>query len=125
MIRRLMGVPARFPKNTEQADTIDELVESIFPLRPRRAGAVFDAFVANPEVDTMPLESIRVPTMIIHARDDPLASYEAAARAAERIPGAMLVSLDAGGHLGLGQTERVRSEIATFLATPAGRSASA
>lgn len=125
MIHRLMGVPGGFPQDTEQADTIDELVASIFPLRPRRAGSVFDAFVANPEVDTMPLESIRVPTMIIHACDDPLASYAAAARAAERIPGATLVSLETGGHLGLGQTERVRSEIAAFLATPAGSCASA
>lgn len=118
MINRLMGVPAGFPQNAEQADVIGELVESIFPLGPRRAGAVFDAFVANPEVETVPLESIEVPTLIIHAKDDPLASYDAAARAAGRIPGAMLAGLDSGGHLALGQANRVRSEIAAFLGAP-------
>lgn len=118
MLHRLMGVPVGFPRDAEQADTIDEFVDSIFPLEPRRAGAVFDAFVSNPEVDTTQLESIEVPTLIVHARDDPLASHDAAARAAERIPRATLVSLDSGGHLGLGQTDRVRFEIAAFLASP-------
>lgn len=94
MINGLMGVPAGFPRNDKQADTIAVLVDSIFPLQPRRAGAVFDAFTSNLEVNTMPLESIDVPTLIIHAKDDPLASYDAARRAAERIPGATLVDLE-------------------------------
>lgn len=118
MINRLVGVPAGFPQNAEQADVIGDLVDSIFPLGPRRAGAIFDAFVSNPEVDTVPLESIEVPTLIVHAKDDPLASYEAAAQAAHRIPGATLVGLESGGHLALGQANRVRSEVAAFLKTP-------
>ena len=87
-------------------------------LASRRTGAVFDVFVSNPQVNTVPLESVEVPTLIVHARDDPLASYDAAERAADRIPGAVLVGLESGGHLGLGQTERIRSEIAAFLETP-------
>ncbi|HEX6301479.1 MAG TPA: alpha/beta hydrolase [Acidimicrobiia bacterium] len=62
-----------------------------------------------------PIEQITVPTLILHSKDDPLASYDAAVQAAERIPGARLVGLDSGGHLGLGQTERVRDAIAHFL----------
>ena len=123
MINRLMGVPGGFPQNDEQADVIAELVDSIFPLEPRRAGAVFDAFVSNPEVNAVPLESIAVPTLIVHAVDDPLASYDAAVRAAERIPGAVLVGLASGGHLALGQADRVRLEFAAFLESP-GRSRS-
>ncbi|MGD2043974.1 MAG: alpha/beta hydrolase, partial [Acidimicrobiia bacterium] len=60
-------------------------------------------------------EQLAVPTLILHSKDDPLASYDAAARAAGRIPGARLVGLDSGGHLGLGQTARVRDAIADFL----------
>lgn len=118
MINRLMGVPAGFPQNEPQAAVVDELVDSIFPLEPRRRGAVFDAFVSNPEVNKVPLESIAVSTLIVHAKDDPLASFDAAARAAERIPTAKLVGLESGGHLALGQTQRVRAEIARFLDTP-------
>ena len=117
MMRRLMGVPKGFPRDEQDARRIEEMLDSIFPLGPRREGAVFDAFVSNPEVGTYPLEDLRVPTLVLHAEDDPLASHHAAVDAARRIPGATLVSLPSGGHLGLGQTERVRTEIAGFLAT--------
>jgi pimeloyl-ACP methyl ester carboxylesterase len=48
--------------------------------------------------------------------DDPLVSYQAAAEAAERIPGSVLVTLESGGHLGLGQAERIRTEVDSFVA---------
>ena len=92
------------------------MLESIFPIGPRVAGAVTDAYRTNPEVSDYPFEDLQVPTLVIHAVDDPLASPEAAARAAARIPGARLVSLDSGGHVQLGQDDRVRAEIAAFLA---------
>lgn len=53
--------------------------------------------------------------MIIHSKDDPLASYEAAGRAAARIQGATRVGLRSGGHLALGQTEIVHGAVAPFL----------
>jgi pimeloyl-ACP methyl ester carboxylesterase len=115
MMGRLMGVPKGFPRDEEDARRMEEMLDSIFPLEPRREGAIFDAFVSNPKVGTYPLEDLRVATLVLHAEDDPLASHQAAADAARRIPGATLVSLPSGGHLGLGQTERVRTEIAAFL----------
>jgi pimeloyl-ACP methyl ester carboxylesterase len=62
------------------------------------------------------LEDIRVPTLIVHTKDDQLASHEASRRAAQRIPGARFVSLDSGGHLMLGQQKRSRDELARFFA---------
>ena len=78
----------------------------------------FDAFVSNVDVNSYALETIRVPTLLIHAKDDPLVSHDAAERAANRIPGAHLVSLDSGGHLMVGQTKTVRNELASFLSEP-------
>ncbi len=124
LLARLMGVPSGFPKGTEDARSVQEMVDSIFPLGPRAEGAVFDAFVSNPEVNAYPLEDLTVPTLLVHAKDDPLASYNAALCAAERIPGSVLISLESGGHLALGQTHRVRTEIASFL-TASQRSESA
>jgi pimeloyl-ACP methyl ester carboxylesterase len=115
MTARLMGVPKGLPHDDEQAAYVQEMLNSIFPLEPRVKGAVFDAFSSNPEVNEYPLEEIAVPTLIIHAQDDPLASFDAAQKASTRIPNSRLVELDSGGHLGLGQTERVRDAIATFL----------
>lgn len=119
MLERLVGVPNGFPKDADDARVVAELIDSIFPVRPRAQGAIFDAFTSNPEMNTYPLEAVRVPTLIVHAKDDPLASYDAAAHAAARIPGAVMVALDSGGHLQLGQTHTVHAEIAAFLATPA------
>jgi pimeloyl-ACP methyl ester carboxylesterase len=115
MIRGLMGVPKGFPQDDEQAAYVDEMLDSIFPLEPRTEGAIFDAFSSNPEINGYPLEQITVPTLIVHSKDDPLASYDAAAQAAERIPEARLVGLETGGHLGLGQTSQVRDAVARFL----------
>jgi pimeloyl-ACP methyl ester carboxylesterase len=115
MIAGLMGVPKGFPENDGQAAYVEEMLNSIFPLGPRVEGAIFDAFTSNPEINDYPLEEVGVPTLIIHTKDDPLASYDAAEAASERIPGATLVGLSSGGHLGLGQTQTVREAIADFL----------
>jgi pimeloyl-ACP methyl ester carboxylesterase len=108
-----------FPRTADEARVVDTMLDSIFPIDPRVPGAIFDADVSNPAIATTPLEALRVPTLVIHAADDPLASHDAAVSATTRMPSARLVSLESGGHLQLGQTERVRSEIAAFLAAPA------
>lgn len=115
MLGGLMGVPKGFPKDDEQAAYVEEMLDSIFPLKPRAVGAIFDAFSSNPEINEYPLEQLSVPTLILHSKDDPLASYDAASKAAGRIPGAALIGLDSGGHLGLGQTAKVRDGVAHFL----------
>lgn len=115
MMNSLMGIPRGFPEDAEQQAYVEEMLDSIFPVEPRAEGAVFDAFSSNPEVNDYPLEQLAVPTLILHSKDDPLASYEAARKAADRIPGAKLVALDSGGHLGLGQTDQVRAAIAEHL----------
>ena len=114
----LMGVPKDLPVTGDVAKFVDQMAESIFPMAPRAAGGAFDAFVSNPDVKDYPLEAITVPTLLVHAQDDPLTSYDAAARAAGRIPGARLVTLPSGGHLQLGQDDVVGPAISTFFAEP-------
>jgi predicted alpha/beta hydrolase family esterase len=113
-----MGVPAGFPKTPEQAQEMDEMVESIFPIGPRAAGAVFDTYISNPAVNDLPIEKITVPTIIIHAKDDPLCVFAPAKEAAHRIPGCILVAQESGGHLGLGQSEPTRATLDDFLRAP-------
>src|SRR4029079_11221032 len=93
---------------------VSEFIDSLFPVMPE--GYNFDVSVSNADVNDYNLEAIRVPTLIVHTKDDQLASHEASKRAAERIPGARFVSLESGGHLMLGQTEIVRNELADFFA---------
>jgi pimeloyl-ACP methyl ester carboxylesterase len=113
---RLMGVPRRLPLTPDEAAFVKETIDSLFPITPNVPGVMFDAFVSNAHVDGYALEAITVPTLLVHARDDPLVGHEAAERAAERIPGARLISLESGGHLMLGQAHRLRAELGSFLA---------
>lgn len=111
----LAGVPRRLLVTGDDAHFVAEFIERLFPVTPNLAGVAFDAFVSNVDVNSFELETIRVATLLIHAKDDPLVSYDAAERAAKRIPGAHLVSLDSGGHLMVGQTKTVRNALASFF----------
>ncbi len=121
----LVGVPKGFTPSAEAAEFVDELIESIFPVAPRAAGATFDAYVSNPDVNDYPLEQITVPVLLVHALDDPLCSYDAAQQAASRIPQARLVTVPAGGHLMLDQSVIVAPATAAFLAEPTTSASSA
>ena len=121
MVRLVAGLPKGFAMSREDARFVTEFIDSLFPVSPE--GVDFDAFVSNADVNDYNLEAINVPTLIIHTKDDQVASHEASKRAAERIPGARFVSLESGGHLMLGQTKRIRDELADFFAERRGRRA--
>ncbi len=84
-------------------------------MKPRSAGVLFDTYVSNPDMDQYPFEQITVPTLVLHAKDDPLSSFSSVRAMAARIPGAKLVAFERGGHLLLGNEEQVALEITHFL----------
>jgi pimeloyl-ACP methyl ester carboxylesterase len=111
---RMMGAPKGYLPTPAEARTLDGIRELLFPLKPRRDGAVFDGFVSNPVADRFPLEEPAVPTLVMTALDDPLAPHSFAVEAAERIPAARLVTIEGGGHFFLGHEIQVRDEITAF-----------
>ena len=114
MARLVAAVPRDYAISGDDARFVNEFIDSLFPMSPE--GFNFDLFVSNADVTNYNLEAITVPTLIAHTRDDQLASHAASQRAAERIPGALFVSLESGGHLMLGQQKRGRDEVAAFFA---------
>jgi pimeloyl-ACP methyl ester carboxylesterase len=112
---RCLGMPKGFRPTPEQWTGILESEESLFPLAPRKHGLMFDQYVSNPDVQGYPLEQLRVPTLIVNARDDGLSAFENAASAAERIPGAELLAIERGGHMLLGSEGLIMREVARFL----------
>ena len=114
MVRLVAGLPKGFAMSREDVRFVTEFIDSLFPVSPE--GVDFDAFVSNADGNNYNLEAITVPTLIIHTKDDQVASHQASRRAAERIPGARFVSLESGGHLMLGQTKSIRDELADFFA---------
>jgi pimeloyl-ACP methyl ester carboxylesterase len=119
MMKPAVGIPERFPLSDVQKVQVSDTIRSVLPIKLRTVGFVFDMFTSNVDMDQhpadYPMESIRIPTLIIHAVDDSLASYENAKALAERIPSAKLLSIPNGGHLLLGSSEIISSEIAKFL----------
>ena len=121
VVRLVAGLPKGFAMSREDARFVTEFIDSLFPVSPE--GVDFDAFVSNADVNDYNLEAINVPTVIVHTKDDQLASHEASKRAAERIPGARFVSLESGGHLMIGRTKVIRDELARFFAERSDRRA--
>jgi len=117
ILLRQIGVPNGFPLAAGDQRIVSDLIDSFFPVALKTQGVAFDAFVADPHVNNYQLEAITVPTLIVHAKDDPLVSHEAAKRAVGRIPGARLLSVNQGGHLLLGGHRQVIGrEVTAFLA---------
>ncbi len=121
MARLVAAVPKEFAMTGEDARFVAEFIDSLFPVSSE--GFIFDAFVSNADVNDYNLAAISVPTLIVHTKDDQLASHQASKHAAERIPGARFVSLESGGHLMLGQTKIIRDELAHFFGESSDRRA--
>ncbi len=115
-LKSIMGVPEGFELTPEYEANVAEVMKTILPVYPRSDGALFDMYVSNPDINSgYPLEEITMPVLIVNAIDDPLTLYKNAQSAAERIPGAKLVTIESGGHMLLGHEGKIRSEIVAFL----------
>jgi pimeloyl-ACP methyl ester carboxylesterase len=112
---RMMGVPKAYRPTPAEAAEIAASRNLLFPFKPRSDGAVFDGFVSNLAADEFPLEQLSVPTLVINAKDDPLAPYKHAEMAARRIPTAQLVTIDTGGHMFIGHADQVHTAVTTFV----------
>lgn len=74
---------------------IDRVVDEMNPVSLRAAGVAFDNQATLPGER---IAAIRVPTLILHAKDDTLQLYHNAEFAAATIPEARLISFERGGH---------------------------
>ena len=84
----IAGTPRNYDLAAEDRRTLEAIFDSFFPMGPRAEGTIFDGYVGNPEIATYPLEQVSVPTLGVHARDDPLAPYEDARAMVARSPAA-------------------------------------
>lgn len=94
----LMGVPRAVVAGLgpEQRRAIGRFIDGMNPASLRRAGVVFDH---TREVPGPRIAGIRVPTLVIHARDDTLQPYRNAEFFSSMIPGARRLGFQTGGHI--------------------------
>ncbi|MFC7133701.1 MULTISPECIES: alpha/beta fold hydrolase [Salinibaculum] len=103
----------------EEQRRVEALLETLLPVEPRKQGIYNDERVTNTAMverdDEYDLESLRVPTLILHAEDDPLASFADVERMAVRIPDATFRPYRTGGHLVFGHGDEVRRTVTDFV----------
>ncbi len=97
-----------------EAAFVHAMIAAFLPATSRRDGLANEGAAIDPTATIDPA-TIRVPMLIIHARDDRITPFSTAAFTAEQVPGAQMLALDTGGHLLLGHHDTVRQRIAEFL----------
>jgi pimeloyl-ACP methyl ester carboxylesterase len=92
------------------------LAATAFPSEPRGEGVAND-MRQNRALPAYPLETIRVPTLLVHGTDDHNVPYAQAADAAAAIPRARLVAIPGGTHLSTLVAADAARAIEAFIAS--------
>ena len=93
-VARVIGSKTHFDERAVRARASAGFDRAYYPEGAARQTAAVMAETSRAEALTM----LRVPTLVIHGRQDPLIGCAAGVRTAELIPGASLVMLDGAGH---------------------------
>ena len=93
------------------------MLDEILPVSARAAGLRSDSAVGR-QLKPSPLQRVRVPTLIIAARDDRYGTYASAEYTAGKIQGARFIGFETGGHTWIGHNDEVMSAIAMLLIPP-------
>jgi pimeloyl-ACP methyl ester carboxylesterase len=117
LIRHVLATPPEqvAAASGEERARVNDLAERILPVSARAAGLHDDTRLGK-RLGPYALETIRAPTLVISARDDGFGTYAAAQYTASRIPGAVFIGFDHGGHLLVGHDAAVRAHILGLLA---------
>lgn len=95
-------------------------LNAILPLKPRKAGIVFDASVSNTVMvnDYMKydMRNLEMPVLVIHAKDDKMADFRNVEPWIDRIKDCTFVPLDSGGHLMEGNSKVIDAAVEQFIA---------
>ncbi len=86
------------------------MAERVLPVSQRALGLRDDTRLGK-SLRPVALETIRVPTPAMSARDDGFGTYAGAGYTAGRIPGARFIGFESGGPLLVGRDEAVREAV--------------
>lgn len=116
LIRHVLATPPEQVASASEPERqrVFEMAERILPVS-RRARGLWDDTHLGKGLQPYALDRIRVPTLVVSARDDGFGTYAPAAYTAERIAGARFIGFERGGHLLVGQDEAVRAEILALI----------
>jgi len=119
LIRHVLATPPEQVAAASESERarVNDMADRILPVS-RRAAGLRDDTMLGKRLGPYALESIRVPTLVVSARDDGFGTYAPAQYTAGRIPGARFLGFDDGGHLLVGHDAQVRAEVLKLLVAP-------
>jgi pimeloyl-ACP methyl ester carboxylesterase len=95
-----------------------DLFDTMLPVSPRRDGILIDTEITNIDMtlhyEEYPVENIKAPILVLHAKDDPMAKYENIEKMLTRI-NAKTTILETGGHTIEGNGGQVEKAILNFI----------
>ena len=111
---RFLGVRPELEASAPEAERarVTEVMRTILPLSMRVGGIALDSRL---ELSPWALEEMRVPVLIVSAKDDLFKTLPGARFTAKGIPDAELKILESGGHLMVGQGGQVKEWTEEFL----------
>lgn len=117
VFRYVLGTPPERigAATAAERERVDALADQVLPVSLRAAGLRDDTGLGR-RLPPMALETIRVPTLVVSARDDGFGTYDRSQYTASRIPGARFLGFETGGHLLVGRQDALRAALADWLA---------
>ena len=123
VIQQFVGVPKSYVLTPETEVELMRILDTTLPSSMRMDGMDTDFYGIPPsefineisETSPYSVHKIQAPTLVINALDDPLAVPENVRSMAEDIPNARLFILPDGGHILLGHSKEVNSEVIRFI----------
>lgn len=92
--------------------------QTMLPVKPRRKGIEADANITNLDMDLnyekYPVEDIKAPILVIHAKDDPMALFDCTEKFIARTHPETVI-FESGGHLLSGHQTEVTDAIQQFI----------
>lgn len=94
-------------------------VAAVQPISERKTGVILDGRLTNPDMERnyeqYPIEELRMPVLILHAEDDPVASFQKVRQVHHRFPNLTLLSFPDGGHMMTGHEKEIDQALEDFM----------
>lgn len=117
----MFGISLKEYKNGSQIDQlgVENLFNSILPIKPRKSGIINDEKVTNPDMiihyNDYAIENIKSSVLILHAKNDPMAKYEKMVEASKRFQNVTIKEYETGGHILFGHSEEISNIVVRYL----------
>lgn len=96
-----------------------DTIQMIMPFADKNKGIVFDSKLTNTDMynnyQDYDMSTLKVPVLMLHAKDDKLAAFDLVEKWSEKIPDCRAHFFESGGHLMTGNGEEIGAALDSFI----------